>query len=746
MCEVPSPRRGDARKEGRAPPREEPVILAGGSATITLIDGLTFAISDALGDIGEGADGLITDDTRHLSRMAVRIDGAPLHPLGAAQLAPSTARFRGFVSTRPAHADRSLEVERRRRVVADGLEDELVLRWWAESPCQVLVVVEVDADFADIFAIRGLSTGQGSPVARVHTATTSDCIRFSDDESGLSTAVRLTPAPDSLDGGVARWTPCLRRGEPWKLLVTVEASNAGATEQREDGSAGPGARCEVEVRSDPPDVGRGCRRALADLDALSMPDRMDGGRRLVAAGIPWFVALFGRDSIIAGHQARAFLPGQMMDTLAGLAARQGRVSDRGNEEEPGKILHEVRLTPRPWLGEGTIAGARPYYGSVDATPLFLILYGTALRWGASRAALTALLPAARAALEWMRGPGDPDGVGLLEYRAAGARSLSNQSWKDSANAVQFPDGSLADGPIAMVEVQGYAYRARRELAEVLRHLGDDREAAVLDEEAAILRDLIRDRYWIPGTDGEPGFFALALDGHKRQVDSVASNMAHLLWCDVPSHGEAEQVSRHLAGPEMASGWGLRTLSRRMAGFNPISYHVGSVWPHDTALACEGLRRYGLDEPALALAGDLISAMTLFDHRLPELFGGHDREPGDTPTPYPTACRPQAWAAGVPLQLATMFLGLEPHVPGGRLQLSPRLPAGLDTLEVRGIVFPGGELSVRVDGDAGTQVLEAPDDLVVELRTTSPAGRSAAAADSAPIAVPARDRTGVAPRK
>ena len=729
MCEAPSPARGDTRGEGRPLAREEPVILAGGGSTITLIDGLTFAISDALGDIGGGADGFITDDTRHLSRLAVRVDGAPLHPLAAAQLAPSTARFRSFVSPRPGHMDRSLEVERRRRVVADGLEDELILRWWAESPCQVPVLIEVDADFADIFAIRGLNTGPVSPAIPVHTAATSDCIRFCDDETGLSTVVRLAPAPDSLDGGVARWTPCLRRGEPWRMRVTVEAGNLAATERREVGLAGHGARCEVEVHSDPPDLGRGCRRSLADLGALSMPDRLEPGRRLVAAGIPWFVALFGRDSIIAGHQARAFLPGQMMDTLAALAARQGRVSDPGNEEEPGKILHEVRLTPRPWLGEGTHAGARPYYGTIDATPLFLILYGTALRWGASRSALTELLPAARAALEWMRGPGDPDGDGLLEYRATGTRSLSNQSWKDSENAVQFPNGSLADGPIAMVEVQGYAHRARRELAEVLRHLGHDREATALDEEAATLRELIRARYWCPGSDGEPGFFALALDGRKRQMDSVASNMAHLLWCDVPSHDEAVQVARHLAGPEMASGWGLRTLSRRMAGFNPISYHVGSVWPHDTALACEGLRRYGLDEPALALADDLIAAMTLFDHRLPELFGGHDREPGDTPTPYPTACRPQAWAAGVPLQLATMFLGLEPHVPAGRLELRPQLPTGLDALEVRGIAFPGGLLSVRVDRDAGTQVLEAPDDLVVELHPASPAGRLSATTDS-----------------
>lgn len=693
------------------------MILAGGSSTITLIDGLTFAISDALGDIGGGTDGFIADDTRHLSRLAVRVDGAPLRPLGATQLAPSTARFRGFVSPGPGRADPPLEAERRRRVVADGLEDELILRWWADSPCQVPVLVEMDADFADIFAIRRLNTGTVPAAAPVRAEATSDGICFRDDETGLSTVVRLAPAPDSLDGGVARWTPCLRRGEPWRMRVTVVAGNADATEQREVGAAGHGARCEVEVRSHPPDLGRGCHRSLADLNALSMPDRLEPERRLVAAGIPWFVALFGRDSIIAGHQARAFLPGQMMDTLAALAARQGRVSDPGNEEAPGKILHEVRLTHRAWLGEGTIAGARPYYGSMDATPLFLILYGTAVRWGAARSALTELLPAARGALEWIRGAGDPDGDGLLEYRATGARSLSNHGWKDSANAVQFPDGSLADGPIAMVEVQGYAYRARRELAEVLRHLGHDREATALEEEAATLRDLIRDRYWSPGREGEPGFFALALDGHKRQVGSIASNMGHLLWCDVPSHDEAVQVARHLAGPEMASGWGLRTLSRRMTGFNPISYHVGSVWPHDTALACEGLRRYGLDEPALALADDLISAMTLFDHRLPELFGGHDREPGDAPTPYPTACRPQAWAAGVPLQLATMFLGLEPHVPGGRLQLRPRLPTGLDTLEVRGITFPGGALSVRVERDAGTQILEAPDDLVIELRPT-----------------------------
>jgi glycogen debranching enzyme len=250
-------------------------------------------------------------------------------------------------------------------------------------------------------------------------------------------------------------------------------------------------------------------------------------------------------------------------------------------------------------------------------------------------------------------------------------------------------------------------------------LGHDAEADSLDAEAASLRRAIRERYWCPGVGGAPGFFALALDGAKRRVASIASNMGHLLWCGVPSDAEALDVGRHLGGPGLASGWGLRTLSREMDGFNPISYHVGSVWPHDTGIACEGLRRFGLDAPALSLAEDLMDALVPFDHRLPELFGGHERGPGDAPVPYPTACRPQAWAAGVPLQLATMFLGIEPDVPGGRVSLCPALPAALDSLEVRGIRFPGGRLSVRVDTRDGLTILEAPDDLVVEVHRPGP---------------------------
>ncbi len=691
----------------------EAAILAG-AGTLTLIDGLTFAISDAGGDIGSGLDGLIADDTRHLSRLAVRVEGEPVHPLGAALLAPGTARFRGYVAPGREYPDAPLEVDRRRQVTAGRLTDDLTLSWWAVSPCVVTVRVEVAADFLDIFQIRGLETGPATPSEGLTREVTPDGLRFTDTATGLGTVVHLRPRPEAWEDGAALWSPGLQRGRGWRLRIVVEVgSRARNRSVPEDRRPSIVPRTALGARSEPPDLARACRRSVADLDALALPDVMDRSRRLVAAGIPWFVALFGRDSLIAGHQARAFLPDQLLHTLQALAARQGRVDDPANDEQPGKILHEVRLTRRPWLGHGTTAGTRPYFGSIDATPLFLILYGTALRWGAHRAAVEDLLPAARAALGWIRGAGDPDGDGLLEYRASGPRSLGNQGWKDSENAIQFPDGSLATGPIASIEVQGYAYRARRELAYVLRTFGGDAEADALEAEAAGIRDLIRDRFWCPGTGDAPGFFALALDGRKRQVASVASNMGHLLWCDVPSAAEAAEVARHLAGPDLASGWGVRTLSRRMAGFNPISYHVGSVWPHDTALACEGLRRYGLDGPALDLAGDLMDALALFDDRLPELFGGHDRETEDVPVPYPSACRPQAWAAGVPLQLATMFLGLEPDIPNGRIVLRPALPRGLDSLELRDVAFPDGRLAVRVDR-SGTEVLEAPAGIEVEI--------------------------------
>jgi glycogen debranching enzyme len=683
-------------------------VLAG-PGTITTIAGLTFAISDELGDVGPGAFGLIAGDTRHLSRLQVAVDGEPLMRLGAGLMAADAARFRAYAVV-PGHGpDPPLEVERVRRVRPAGLDEEVIVTCWGSEPVEFELSVAIDCDFADIFEVRSLGGGSAS-ADRTQTSRSARTITFASRDGSRGTTVGLSPAADRYEGDASHWRLRLGRGERWRLRIKVRADGV---EPPEGLPAIPPPRRTAEVASRPTDLARACRRSLADLQALTLPDGLAPGRRLLAAGIPWFVALFGRDSIIASHQARLFEPARMLDALQALAARQGRVNDPGNEEQPGKILHEVRLTERAWLGSGTTGGARPYYGSADATPLFVILYGAAWRWGASREALLELLPAVRAAMGWIRGDADPDDDGLIEYRPTSPRSLINQGWKDSANSVQFADGRLAEPPIAIVEVQGYAYRARRELAAVLAWLGEEREAEELTAEADAQRVLVRERFWCDGGEG-PGFFALALDGGKARVDSVASNMAHLLWCGVPSNEEAEQVASHLTGEAMASGWGLRTLSRTMAGFNPISYHVGSVWPHDTGIACEGLRRYGLDREALALAGALIDALALFDDRLPELFGGHSRAESRFPVPYPTACRPQAWAAGVPLDFAALFLGVEPFIPGNTISLSPILPPGLESLEVRGIPFPSGHLSVAIDRD-GARVIEAPSGVEIALR-------------------------------
>ncbi|HEX4357448.1 MAG TPA: glycogen debranching N-terminal domain-containing protein [Pseudonocardia sp.] len=685
-------------------------VLAG-PGSITVIAGLTFAISDERGDMGPGPFGLITDDTRHLSGLRVLVDDEPLRHLGSGLVSPSVAHFRGYATLRDRLPDAPVECERLRELTPAGLVETLTLRSWTPEPLLLSVDIELDADFADIFEVRRLA---GDPSAQSSSAPVAESpgqLRFKAPGTARTTTVALDPPPDLVEQRTAHWAVWLRRDEPWVLRTEIRAHRGSGDEVRP--AIRPRTehvgRPDVVLRSEPELLARAGLRSLADLDALSIPDDRNPDRRLLAAGIPWFVALFGRDVLISSYQARAFRPELLTDALAALAARQGQVDDPGNGEQPGKILHEVRFGDLPWLGEGTSGGARPYYGSADSTPLFLIMLGEAMRWGASREVLEALLPAARAALRWLRGPGDPDRDGLIEYAARGQRSLVNQGWKDSENAVQFADGRLASAPIAVVEVQGYAYRARLELAAVFEHLGLHAEAADLSAEAAQLRSVIRHRYWRAGTDGAPGYFVLALDGDKRQVDSIASNMGHLLWCGVPTQAEAEQVAAHLGSPAMASGWGLRTLSDEMAGFNPISYHVGSVWPHDTVLACEGLRRYGLDDVAMRLAGDLLDALAIFEDRLPELFGGHRREPGDFPVPYPTACRPQAWAAGVPLAIATMCLGLQPDVPAGTITVHPVLPRKLRRIEAHGIPFPGGELSLTFGAD-GIRALTLPEGL------------------------------------
>jgi glycogen debranching enzyme len=408
----------------------------------------------------------------------------------------------------------------------------------------------------------------------------------------------------------------------------------------------------------------------------------------VGAGAPWFYTLFGRDQLVAGLMAGLAGTWPVVGALASLAPLQATTRDDWRDAEPGKLPHELRRGELAYRG---LIPHTPYYGTHDAPALFCLTLWHAWRWTGDRALLDAYLPTARAALRWCDELGDRDGDGLQEYATRSPRGYYNQGWKDSGDAIVDEDGNIAALPLATVELQGYLYAAKLAMAELLEARGEMRPAACLQEEAAKLRGLVEERFWLV----DRGFYALALDGRKQQVASVSSNPGHLLWCGVPSRERAALVAQRLLAPDMFSGWGLRTLSSLHQAYNPLSYQRGSVWPHDTVLAAAGLWRYGLREEGSRLLRAILEAAGAFEEaRLPELFCGLNRSEG-LPVPYVEANVPQAWAAAAPILAAQLFLGLVPDVPRGRCYLSPWLPEWLPRLEVRGVAVGHGYLDVAI---------------------------------------------------
>ena len=458
------------------------------------------------------------------------------------------------------------------------------------------------------------------------------------------------------------------------------------------------------LRSPRRDLEVAWHRSGIDLGALRLLDNTSA-RPVVAAGVPWFMALFGRDSLVAGWQSLPLGPTLAVGSLHALATRQGRCHDTRSEEAPGKILHELRVgeAVRHESGWGEL-----YYGSVDVTPLFVMALAEAWRWGAPEEDVRSLLDAAEAAVGWVLGPGDPDGDGFVEYGGTDPRhGLVNQGWKDSHDGIRHRDGDLPKPPVALVEVQGYCHGALLALSDLREHFGTG-DPEPLRERAALLRDAIDAAFWMEDEET----YAVALDGAKEQVGSVTSNAAHLLWAGVVTNSRARAVAARLMQRDCATGFGLRTLSRANGGYNPMSYHAGSVWPHDTSLAVAGMYRYGLSEEGGALARAVLDAAAAFGGRLPELFGGFDRNDFAEPVPYPTSCSPQAWAAGTPLLLVRSMLGLDPDVPAGRLSLRPRLPHGLE-FKLSGVRIGNDRLSLYARGDE-VEIIEAPTRLTVQV--------------------------------
>jgi glycogen debranching enzyme len=672
---------------------------------LTILEGSTFCISDDRGDIVTETSGLFAHDTRFLSRLVLRVDGE--HPLLL-----SSGRLEHFAAAFYLRNPRvngiphdALSIARR-RFVGTGMQERLAVRNETMEKLEFVVSLELAADFADIISVKQYDFALGDPehagaLPPSAAATTGDdgqLILIQDPLGKLRTRV-VASQPGTFADGTLSFRIALAPSESWDLNLEVMPALDDAAlatiedldEERETlGDAVAAWTLRVpKVRGGWESLRRAFDRSVGDLAALRM--RTGELRRpLFAAGMPWFMTVFGRDTEITSLQTLLLGPEVATGALDALAELQADTEDAGIDAEPGKIVHEVRE------GRAAEIWFPRYYGSIDATPLFLVLLAETWRWTDDETLVTRLREPALRALEWIDRYGDSDGDGFVEYRLHADHGLVNQSWKDSGDSQRFHDGRLAEPPIAPVEVQGYVYDAKRGLAEVAREVWRDRALAErLELEAAELRERFEKAFWV---EERGGFYALALDGEKQPVDSRCSNMGHLLWSGIAGSERVAIVVDQLLSEGLWSGWGIRTMASDDAAYNPLSYHNGTVWPHDTALAAWGLARHGFVEPARRVARALIEAAGHFDWSLPEVFAGYAREETPFPIAYPTAASPQAWAAGTPILLVRVLLGIEPDRARQRLvtTVTDELPSWLDGLRVEGVRAFGRTWSIAVE--------------------------------------------------
>ena len=644
----------------------------------------TQAWSARTGDLGGGAiDGIYHSDVRIVSSAQLTIGGQQGEHLATV---PEGADTVAFVALQrhldDAWPDPRVRSTRTRSVSATGAVETVLVESALATEIVTSVVVRIASDLAPMDAVKAGLHGPSVPISidgiRAHWASETVSVDLE------APAATVTP----VDGGIElAWDVVVPSHGSVAVAWSVVASDSRAVVRGSD-TAVPWSIPTVTSGDDR--LERWVAQALDDLDGLRMTTVADPDSGFLAAGAPWFFTLFGRDSIWA---ARFMLPlGTELatGTLRVLAHLQGRVSVNATAEQPGKIMHELRRATLEIPGEG-ISLPPLYYGTVDATPLWVCLLHDAWRWGMPDEQVRELLPNLVAALEWMRDYGDSDGDGLLEYVDTTGHGLSNQGWKDSGDSVQWRDGTLAEGPIALCEVQAYAYEAAMHGADLLDHFGvasDDWRGW-----AARLQSRFNETFWVPAADG--AYPAIALDAQKRPVDTVTSNLGHLLGTGLLDAHQAALVARRLSSPELDSGYGLRTMSTDSAGYWPLSYHGGSVWTHDTAIAIAGLAADGFRHEADSLARGLLAAASGFGYRMPELHSGDPASSTAAPIPYPAACRPQAWSAAAAVSVLASTLGLRPG--DGELGVSPSTAVG--ALSVTGLRFAGADVAIATNADA-----------------------------------------------
>jgi glycogen debranching enzyme len=700
----PWPGRGD---EGLPSPTGRSLPPELGPGAVSVLEGVSFMYSNGVGDVPPGSiGGLIHADTRLLSTWVLTINGACLLPLRSGSVEHFSSAFFLTNPDLPGLPANQIGV-RRLRSVGARMRERIELWCFAPRLEQVELRLAVGADFADLFEIKDVVRDRSAQITRDHAEDGSSLVfEYQNGDYHARTRVETYPPADKVDGDDLVWELRLDTDSAWSVEITVPL-DIGPNEvvplhtsfgEVEGGAADDATSrwfSEVpSIQADSEQLRRIGDQTSRDLLALRVQMRVDGRTvNLPAAGLPWFMTIFGRDTLITAFQSVAFGPQLARGALLELASLQGREVNDFKDEEPGKILHEIRQ------GELTKLGLKPhspYYGTADATMLWLILLSEYWRWTGDDGLVSRLAPNVTAALEWIDRYGDLDGDGYVEYRTRSHQGLGNQCWRDSWDGVQFADGRVPYLPIATCELQGYVYDAKQRVADLADGpLGDPALGQRLRAEAAALMDRFNADFWI---DGRGGYYAVGLDGDKQRIDSLTSNIGHLLWSGIVPPERARIIASQLMSESMFTGWGVRTLSTQDRGFNPIGYHLGTVWPHDNSLVALGLARYGFREECNRVAVAQFEAAAHFGYRLPEAFSGFPRSVAQFPVPYPTACSPQAWATAAPLVLLRAMLGLDAR--NGELILDPMLPHAFGRVAVRGIAAFRSYWDVEAFGRSG----------------------------------------------
>jgi len=683
------------------------------SGQLRILEGATFCICDELGDLNGNVEGLFTEDTRFLSSLRLTINGQRPLLLSSDKIEYFSAAFFMRNPLADGLAPDVLSI-RRERFIGEGMQDSFAVQNQGMERVEFDLQLDVGADFADIFAVKDFDFALGDPL-RAHPLPDSRPVEYdpnrnqfvmSDDgDLPLKTQVIFSQRGE-VDGSKMVFHLALEPRERWDLHVEVFPLPDGElvaprfAELRfgeevghvRDSLAAWQLRVP-QLRASWDALGHAFGQSVSDLASLRM--RSDNGAigKLPGAGVPWFMTVFGRDTIITCLQTLLFGPELARTALEVLADLQAKEDDASHDAEPGKIVHEVRH------GKAALTWHERYYGTADATPLYLILLSEVWRWTDDAALVRDLKAPALAALDWIGKYGDRDGDGFVEYERRTEHGLENQSWKDSWDSQRFHDGRLAQTPIAPCEVQGYVYDAKRRVAELAREVWRDRELAVrLDAEADKLRKRFDEAFWVADRGG---FYALALDRDKQQVDSLCSNVGHLLWSGIVPPKRVDAIVDQLMGDDLWSGWGGRTMSTADAGYNPLSYHNGTVWPHDNSIIAAGLARYARWPEAQRVIQRMLTAAQHFNYQLPEVFAGMRRSETPFPIAYPTAARPQAWAAGTPVLLLQSLLGLQPDRRRHALETvaPPELPSWAGTIRLSGIRAFGTLWDARLEDGA-----------------------------------------------